>query len=311
MMIDTMEKAYSLAGGHSAAFHNSKIGSLVINEDKIISANTIEGAEIETDARNGRVWVKMRIKAGYKFENPFHLCFGVLSREMAQKINIDIVTEEDSRITLNAYCTFPNAVDVLHDMDARIVIGANSRYSYNEVHYHGDEGLVRVLPKAKIILEPGAQLVNKFSLVQGAVGILNFDYDIECRRDAVCHMLAKVYGKFNDDIKIKERAWLVGDNSHAVLETRMVIKDNAKTEIINEIVGEGAGSRGHMDCTEIIAGAHAQAKAIPIAIVKNDKAKVTHEAAIGSIDHDQLNLLMSRGLTPEQATEVIINGLLK
>lgn len=305
-----MDDAYSIAGGNIHSLHDKKIGSLVINENKVLIANAVEGAVMETDAKDGELFINLRIKAGYKFEDPLHLCFGVLSPEAAQKININLVTEEDSEVSIRAHCVFPNAVDVLHAMDAKITIGPRSKYSYNEVHYHGEKGLVRVIPNAKIVLEDGAQLVNTFTLVQGAVGKMKFDYDIECRDNSLCHMIAKVYGKFNDDITIRERAHLLGANSHGIIETRMVIRDNARSEIYNEIVGEGDGARGHMDCTEIIAGRNARAKAIPIAIVINDRAKVTHEAAIGSIDSDQLNLLMSRGLTPDQATEVIVNGLL-
>lgn len=305
-----MDDAYSIAGGNIHSLHDKKIGSLVINENKVLIANAVEGAVMETDAKDGELFINLRIKAGYKFEDPLHLCFGVLSPEAAQKININLVTEEDSQVSIRAHCVFPNAVDVLHAMDAKITIGPRSKYSYNEVHYHGEKGLVRVIPNAKIVLEDGAQLVNTFTLVQGAVGKMKFDYDVECRDNSLCHMIAKVYGKFNDDITIRERAHLLGANSHGILETRMVIRDNARSEIYNEIVGEGDGARGHMDCTEIIAGRNARAKAIPIAIVVNDRAKVTHEAAIGSIDSDQLNLLMSRGLTPDQATEVIVNGLL-
>jgi uncharacterized protein len=310
-MIGTIDEAYSLAGGHSPSLHDKGIGSLVINDDKVLSANGVDGVEVETDTRNGELFIKLRVKAGRKFKDPLHLCFGVLSPEMAQRINLDIATEEDSEIGLQAHCLFPNAVDVLHAMEAKIVIGPKAKYNYNEVHWHGDRGLVRVIPHAKIILEEGARLVNSFSLIQGAVGKMEFDYDIECRANSVCHMLAKVYGKFDDEIIIKERAHLLGANSRGLLETRMVIRDNASTEIINEIVGEGDGSRGHMDCIEIIAGKNAKAKAVPVAIVTNDKAKVTHEAAIGSIDTEQLNLLLSRGLDVDQATEVIVNGLLK
>jgi len=310
-MIGTIDDAYSLAGGNIHSLHSKKIGSLVINENKVLSANAVDGAVVETDVKGDELFINLRIKAGYKFTDPLHLCFGVLAPEGAQKININIVTEEDSQVSLQAHCVFPNAVDVLHAMDAKIVIGPRSKYSYNEAHYHGEKGLVRVIPNAKIILEEGAQLVNTFSLIQGAVGKMAFDYDIECRDNSMCQMIAKVYGKFEDDIVIKERAHLLGANSRGILETRMVIRDNARTEIYNEIVGEGDGARGHMDCTEILAGRNARAKAVPIAIVVNDRAKVTHEAAIGSIDSDQLNLLMSRGLTPEQATEVIVNGLLR
>ena len=38
---------------------------------------------------------------------------------------------------------------------------------------------------------------------------------------------------------------------------------------------------------------------------------VTHEAAIGSVDKEELETLMARGLTPEQAVEMIVSGILR
>jgi Fe-S cluster assembly scaffold protein SufB len=40
-------------------------------------------------------------------------------------------------------------------------------------------------------------------------------------------------------------------------------------------------------------------------------AKVTHEAAIGSVDKKGLETLMARWLMPEQAIELIVSGILR
>ncbi len=45
--------------------------------------------------------------------------------------------------------------------------------------------------------------------------------------------------------------------------------------------------------------------------VTNPLAKVTHEAAIGSVDKRQMETLMAHGLTPEEAVDVIVKGILK
>ncbi len=45
--------------------------------------------------------------------------------------------------------------------------------------------------------------------------------------------------------------------------------------------------------------------------VTNPLAKVTHEAAIGSVDKRQLETLMAHGLTPEEAVDVIVKGVLR
>ncbi len=48
----------------------------------------------------------------------------------------------------------------------------------------------------------------------------------------------------------------------------------------------------------------------PIVDVRHPQAKVTHEAAIGSVDSSQLQTLMARGLDEKKAAETIIQGML-
>ncbi len=49
----------------------------------------------------------------------------------------------------------------------------------------------------------------------------------------------------------------------------------------------------------------------PIVEVSNAQAHVTHEAAIGSVDNKQLETLLTRGLSEDQAVDLIIQGLLQ
>jgi Fe-S cluster assembly scaffold protein SufB len=53
------------------------------------------------------------------------------------------------------------------------------------------------------------------------------------------------------------------------------------------------------------------ASAVPLARVVHPLAKVTHEAAIGTVDRKQLETLMARGLTPDEAVDMIVKGVLR
>ena len=69
------------------------------------------------------------------------------------------------------------------------------------------------------------------------------------------------------------------------------------------------GAFADVDCKEIVQH-RASAKAVPIVEVSHPLAHITHEAAIGSVDSKQLQTLMSRGLTEDEATDLFIEGLL-
>jgi len=50
---------------------------------------------------------------------------------------------------------------------------------------------------------------------------------------------------------------------------------------------------------------------VPVVLVTERTAKVTHEAAIGSVDHKQVETLMARGLSEDEAVDVVVEGLLR
>jgi len=74
--------------------------------------------------------------------------------------------------------------------------------------------------------------------------------------------------------------------------------------------GNAPFARGHMDCTEIVRD-QAIAKNMPLVIVRDDRAQVTHEAAIGTVNRKELETLMARGLSEEEAVDLIIRGMLQ
>ena len=85
--------------------------------------------------------------------------------------------------------------------------------------------------------------------------------------------------------------------------------DDAHAEVYKTLTASAAQDRGHVDCKEIVQG-HAQANAVPVVEVSHPLAHITHEAAIGSVDSKQLQTLMSRGRNEDEATDLIIEGLL-
>jgi hypothetical protein len=108
---------------------------------------------------------------------------------------------------------------------------------------------------------------------------------------------------------VSEKAELVGEHAHGVLTTNIAVRDTSVAEILNTIIASAPFSRGHVDCKEIVKD-QGVAHAVPVVEVRDARAHVTHEAAIGSVDSKQLETLMSRGLTDEEATDLIIEGLL-
>jgi Fe-S cluster assembly scaffold protein SufB len=317
-MISSVEKeyqgmisAYENAGGDKRALQSKDTAKLVIHENRVLSADDVKGIKIETKETESGVKVNFTVEEGARIPHPVHLCFGLLPKEGLQEIVMKVNARDNSEVHVIAHCIFPNAVKVIHKMDADIEIGNNAKFDYKETHYHGESGGIEVIPKAKVKVGKGGVWQSTFALSQGLVGKLDYDFEVFCQEKAVAELVVKAYGKGSDDIKVLEKIHLDGRSARGIAKSRLVLSDKAKAEVRGETYGNAPYARGHVDCMELVNGTEAMAKAIPIVSVTDDTAKVTHEAAIGSIDRKQVETLMARGLDENEAVDVIVRGILK
>ncbi len=308
--LDLLKRAFGESGGDAGVFANGNIAHLAASGHRILSSRTVEGLDVRTrELRNG-VAAKVTVRAGVRIANPVHLCFGVLHKKGTQRIEMDVTLEDGASASFVAHCIFPKAEKVRHIMDARILIGKGAEMRYSETHYHGIAGGVEVVPKATVTVGSRGRYFTDFTLTTGRVGKLDLDYTVEAGEDAVTEMVARVFGHAADDIRIRDKVVLAGRNARGLIKTRVAIEDRATAEVTGITEGNAENARGHVDCMEIVKD-QAVARAVPIVQVNDPRAKVTHEAAIGSVDKRQLETLMAHGLTPEEAVDVIVKGMLR
>ena len=308
--LEELTSCFESAGGNAQALADAGFAHLAASGHRILSSRTVEGLVVDARETADGISAKVTVRKGVKLRNPVHMCFGVLHAKGTQRIEMDVTLEEGSSAHFIAHCLFPKAEKVRHIMDASVHVGDNAEMRYEETHYHGPYGGVVVVPKLAVTVGRKARYFTDFTLTTGRVGKLDIDYTVEAAEDAVTELTARVFGHATDDIKIKDRVLLSGKNARGLIKTRVAIEDDATAEVTGITEGNAEGARGHVDCMEIVKD-RAVARAVPIVQVNNPGAKVTHEAAIGSVDKRQMETLMAHGLAPEEAVDFIVKGMLR
>jgi Fe-S cluster assembly scaffold protein SufB len=303
-------KAYEQAGGKSDILRAPKIASAVINANRVLAVNQTEGITIEADELEHGVRARITVAPGTKVDYPVHLCFGMIAEEGLQEILPEFEIGAGAEVGFLAHCTFPNAVELKHVMDARVHVGPGATMRYSESHYHGPHGGIEVLPTTHAQVDEGGRLETEFNLVHGRVGRLKIEFEVDVAALGVAEMVAKAYGSDDDEIRVNEIVRLNGKGARGLTKTRAAVRDNASSEVYTTAEGNAPDAVGHMDCTEIVRG-EAMARNVPVVVVRNDRARVTHEAAIGSVSKKELETLMARGLDEDEAVDIIIRGMLK
>ncbi len=283
---------------------------MIVEGHRLMRRQAVPGVNIHTEETEQALSIHIRVAEGARLEQPIHSCVGMLAPHGAQNIRLRVELEPGSSAQFLAHCLFPSAEMAKHLMEARVEVGEGAELRHTEGHFHGPYGGIEVRPQAYVKVCPGGRYFSDFSLISGRVGVLNLAYQVQVGDDAVAEIAARVYGHARDRISLRDEMILSGRNARGLIKTRVAVEDDATSEVIGITHGNAEGARGHMDCMELVKD-RAVARAEPVVNVGHPLAKVTHEAAIGSVDQKQLETLMAHGLTPDEAVDLIIMGLLR
>ncbi len=308
--LDQVAAALRQMGADSAVLRANEIAHLVALGRNVVSLREIPGVGLNVTGDSEHISISLELDREKKITQPIHLCVGVLEKAGTQRIKIAVRAAERSSATLMAHCFFPAALNVEHTMDACVDLAPEAELHYLEGHYHGPWGGITVSPKAQVQVGPRAHFLADFSLITGRVGRLGIKYHVDAQADAIAELSSRVFGHATDEIKIAEEVVLSGKSARGLVKIRVALEDQATAEVTGITAGNAEGARGHVDCMEIVKD-QAVARAVPVVSVTHPLAKVTHEAAIGSIDKKQLETLMARGVAPERAVDMIVRGILR
>lgn len=286
------------------------LNHLAIGGNEVQVVRHIPGLDIETETFPDGVLATMTVRRGLRIARPVRLCFGIPYETGRQHIDMKIRLEEGARLAVLADCRFPNAVKVLHAVDTQIEIGKDAEFICLERHRHGGEGGVTIRGRTRIQVGRGARCRSDLELVESRTGRIDVEYDAECLTRSALDMTARISGQRDDEIRIYQKAHLKGDAARGALKTQIAVRDRALADINSTMIASAPFARGHVVCRQFVRD-RAIASAVPIIEVQHPKAHVTHEASIGRVDAKQLETLMCRGLTEDEATDLIIEGLLR
>jgi Fe-S cluster assembly scaffold protein SufB len=77
------------------------------------------------------------------------------------------------------------------------------------------------------------------------------------------------------------------------------------------LIGNAAGAKAHLECRGLVLSDGGFTLAVPELESSVADVDMTHEAAVGKIARDQVEYLMMRGLTEDEAVGMIVRGFLE
>ena len=111
------------------------------------------------------------------------------------------------------------------------------------------------------------------------------------------------------EVDMYDCTFLNGRESNGISRVRIIGDKKSKIVARSQMFANDAGI-GHVDCMGLLLSKNSSIQAMPELINRNKDASLTHEASVGKISEETLNYLRSRGLTEDEAIDLIVTGFL-
>ena len=248
-------------------------------------------------------------KKGSKSTFPLQSCLFIDLPGLKQVVHNIIIAEEGAQLDLVTGCTVHKTVEkALHIGVSEFYVKKDARVSFTMVHNWTDNTNVR--PRTGIILEENASFSN-FYVVMSEVKDLQTNPTIYLNGDNSSYYgQTLIYAEGASKFDTGATCYLRGKNTNAQVLSRVIAIDESYVKARGHIIGEGENVTGHIDCSALLLSKKARVDSVPRIDALNPNVRLTHEASVGKISADHIEYLMSRGLTEEEAIDLIIRGFL-
>jgi len=249
----------------------------------------------------------IRALPGSKSVYPIQTCLYLEKEGIQQNVHNIIVAEEGSELHVITGCTTAAQLKRgLHVGVSEFFVKKNAKLSFTMIHNWAEDMMVR--PRSVIQVDEGGLYLNNYICMRPVKSIQMYPTVYLNGVNAVARLSSIIVGSPNSEYDVGGRAYLRAAGTRAEIVAR-TISNGGRIISRGDLIGEVAGIKAHLECRGLLLKG-GLIHAIPELRGYVDGVEMSHEAAVGKIAQEEINYLMSRGLSAEEATATIVRGFL-
>ncbi|GKT08197.1 SufD family Fe-S cluster assembly protein [Desulforhabdus sp. TSK] len=261
-------------------------------------------AASEMNLHNGYV---IRALPGAKSIYPIQACLYLDKQGLQQNVHNIIIAEEDSELHIITGCsTSPHATKGIHVGISEFYIKKNAKLSFTMIHNWAEDMVVR--PRSVAQVEEGGLFLNNYVCMKPVRSLQMYPTTHLVGENAVARMYSIIVGSPDSEYDVGGRVYLKKKGNRAEVVAR-TITNGGRIISRGHLIGEVADIKAHLECKGLILKG-GLVYAVPELEGHVDGVEMSHEAAVGKIAQEEINYLMSRGLSEDEATSTIVRGFL-
>lgn len=274
----------------------------------------VDYKENKYTALNGAVWSGgsfIYIPKGVKLDRPLQSYFRINSKALGQFERTIIIVDDDAELSYIEGCTAPTySTNSLHAGVVEIFVNKNAKMRYSTIQNWSTD-VYNLVTKRAIVLDNGVM-----EWVDGNIGskvTMKYPSCILKGDNSVGNSISIAYAKDNQVLDAGAKMIHLGKNTKSNIVSKSIAENKgiANYRGTTRITKDAINSRATIKCDTILIDSISKSDTFPNNIVANSSSILEHEATVSKVSEEELFYLTSKGLTMDQAKELIIMGFVQ
>ncbi|MFH1245395.1 MAG: SufD family Fe-S cluster assembly protein [Candidatus Omnitrophota bacterium] len=273
---------------------------------RLIALNTDEWTR-EAGAQAGQGYF-IRALPGAKAVYPLQACLFINKNNVAQNVHNIIIAEEGSELQVITGCTVASQVRRgMHIGISEIFVKKGAKLTFTMVHNWAEDVVVR--PRTAVLVEERGIFLSNYVCLKPVKTVQMYPRAELIGRGAVARYNSLLFAPAGAHLDIGARVILKAAGAKAEVTSRAV---SAGGDIIarGHLRGEAQPVKAHLECRGLMITEKGFIHAIPELEAAAQGAELSHEAAVGKIAQEEIEYLMARGISQNEAQAMIVRGFL-
>lgn len=309
---------------HSVKEELSKLGVVFMGTDQALQeypdifrkyfGTVVPAEDNKFSALNGAVWSGgsfVYVPKGVEVPLPLQAYFRINGENTGQFERTLIVVDEGASVHYIEGCTAPiYATDSLHVAVVEVVALARSRVRYTTIQNWSNDVYNLVTKRAHAYEDSTVEWIDANT---GSRKTVKYPSIYLRGRGATADIISVAVAGRGQHQDTGAKAIHLAPDTRSRIVSKSVSKDGGRASYRGQVkVSPGAtGAVASVRCDALMLDDESRSDTYPYIDIQEDDTSLSHEATVGRISADQVFYLMSRGLTENEAQNLIVQGFLE
>ena len=251
----------------------------------------------------------IRILEDKKVTIPVQSCLFVSTDNLNQNVHNVIIAEPGSEAQLITGCAVhPNVHRGLHVGVSEFFIKEDAKLTFTMIHSWAQDFDTR--PRSAALIEDNGVFVSNYMCFKPVKSLQMYPVAYCKGENSRVSFNNLLYGSGTSYVDIGSKVVLENEGSRGEVVARAIATDSAQIYARGFLQGEHGHSRAHLECRGLLLSDKAMIYAVPELMAKAQGSDLSHEAAVGKIAEEQIQYLMARGFSEDEAEALIVRGFM-